>query len=208
VVSVLPWTRSGLREIVIVMTDSLGLLEQSLSSVGSLIDSVVPEQWGLATPCSDWAVRDVVRHVDGMNRVFAAMLAGGAPPARGEAPTDDALASAYRQSAAQLLDAFRAPGVLEHSFESPMGSATGGERLLIRLYDLLAHGWDIARATGQRPAALPEEAAELALVFAREQVKEDARPGRFAPVQPVAADAPAIEQLVAFLGRSVVEKAC
>jgi uncharacterized protein (TIGR03086 family) len=202
VVSVLPWTRSGLRETVIVMTDSLGLLEQSLSSVGSLIDSVLPEQWGLATPCSDWAVRDVVRHVDGMNRVFAAMLAGGAPPARGEAPTDDALASAYRQSAAQLLDAFRAPGVLEHSFESPMGSATGGERLLIRLYDLLAHGWDIAQTTGQ-PLTDSDAAAELALSYAQEQVKDAARPGRFAPAQLVPADASALDRLVAFLGRPV-----
>ena len=72
----------------------------------------------------------------------------------------------------------------------------------IRLFDLLAHGWDLARATGQ-PVELPEDAAELSLKFVRVQLTEDARPGRFGPVQPVAGDAPAIERLVAFLGRPV-----
>jgi uncharacterized protein (TIGR03086 family) len=73
---------------------------------------------------------------------------------------------------------------------------------MIRLYDLLAHGWDIARATGQDPE-LPVDAAEAALRFARDQVVDDARPGRFEPPQPVAEDAPAIERLVGFLGRPV-----
>ena len=40
-----------------------------------------------------------------------------------------------------------------------MGSATGGERLQIRLYDLLAHGWDLAQATGI-PLRLPEDLAD------------------------------------------------
>jgi uncharacterized protein (TIGR03086 family) len=84
----------------------------------------------------------------------------------------------------------------------PLGAATGTERLQIRLYDLLAHGWDLAQATGQ-PAALPEDLAEQALAFVRSQLTDQARPGRFAPAQLAADTAPAIERLVAFLGRPI-----
>jgi uncharacterized protein (TIGR03086 family) len=94
------------------------------------------------------------------------------------------------------------PGVLERAYHGPLGTATGAERLQIRLYDLLAHGWDLAQATEQ-PADLPDDLAEQSLAFARTQLTEQARPGRFGPAQIVAEPAPAIERLVAFLGRPV-----
>ena len=98
--------------------------------------------------------------------------------------------------------AFGRPGVLERTYHGPLGTATGAERLQIRLYDLLAHGWDLAQATEQ-PADLPDDLAEQSLAFARTQLTEQARPGRFGPAQIVAEQAPAIERLVAFLGRPV-----
>jgi uncharacterized protein (TIGR03086 family) len=133
--------------------------------------------------------------------VFAAMLSGAELPTRSDIADSD-LASAYRESAAVLLEAFSQPGALERSYESPLGSATGAERLMIRLYDLLAHGWDLAQATSQSDR-LPEDAAEAALGFARQQVSDEARPGRFAPAQVAPADASPIQKLVAFLGRPV-----
>jgi uncharacterized protein (TIGR03086 family) len=187
------------------MTESSGSpleqLRRSLDAVDSLIRGVRPDQWSMPTPCDEWDVHRVVEHLVGLNRVFAAMLEGGAPPRGGALAAED-LASQFRESSTTLLHAFGQSGVLERSYTSPMGSATGQERLMIRLYDLLAHGWDIARATGQDPE-LPVDAAEAALRFARDQVVDDARPGRFEPPQPVAEDAPAIERLVGFLGRPV-----
>jgi hypothetical protein len=50
---------------------------------------------------------------------------------------------------------------------------------------------------------LPDDLAEQALAFVRTQLSEQARTTRFGPAQLVADDAPAIERLVAFLGRSV-----
>lgn len=38
------------------------------------------------------------------------------------------LAGAYRESAAVLLDAFGRPGVLDRSYEGPLGAATGAAR--------------------------------------------------------------------------------
>ena len=178
-------------------------LGRAFAAVAGLISNIRADQWSAPTPCADWTVRQVVNHLIGMNRVFAALLAGQPPPARPSADhVEDDPAGAYRGSAAALLAAFSRPGVLERTYHGPLGSATGAERLQIRLYDLLAHGWDLAQATEQ-PADLPEDLAEQSLAFARTQLTEQARPGRFGPAQIVDEQASAIERLVAFLGRPV-----
>jgi len=178
-------------------------LARSFDAVGVLVAQVRPDQWFARTPCADWTVRALVDHLIGMNRVFIAMLAGHVLPKR---PAADHVerdpVGAYRDTADALLFAFTASGVLDREYQGPLGSATGAERLQIRLYDLLAHGWDLARATGQR-AELPDDVAEQALAFARTQVSEKARPGRFGQVQTIDERAPAIERLVAFLGRPI-----
>jgi uncharacterized protein (TIGR03086 family) len=137
-----------------------------------------------------------------MNLVFAALLDGAPMPARGANHLGDDPPSAYRASAAALQEAFARPGVLERSYPGPLGNATGAERLQIRLYDLLTHGWDLARATGIA-ADLPNDLAKQALTFARNQVATQPRTGRFAEPQPIDDTDPPIEQLAAFLGRRV-----
>jgi uncharacterized protein (TIGR03086 family) len=135
---------------------------------------------------------------------------------------------AFRQSGAALLEAFRQPGVLERVFEVPVGGARGIMMpgffaLHFRIGDTLVHGWDLARATGQPARLLPDDVAEEELagirqaasgglglqaaqgfLFSRQPAAADAatRPP-FAPQQPVADDAPAIDRLAAFLGRRI-----
>jgi uncharacterized protein (TIGR03086 family) len=178
-------------------------LGRAFDAVAGLISNIRADQWSAPTPCTDWTVRRMVSHLTGTNRVFAALLADQPPPPRPPADhVEDDPVGAYRDSAATLVAAFGRPGVLERTYHGPLGTATGAERLQIRLYDLLAHGWDLAQATGQ-PAGLPDDLAEQSLAFARTQLTGQARPGRFGPAQAVAEQAPAIERLVAFLGRPV-----
>jgi uncharacterized protein (TIGR03086 family) len=178
-------------------------LGRASGAVAGLISNIRADQWSAPTPCTDWTVRQLVNHLIGMNRVFAALLAGQPPPPRPSADhIEDDPVGAYRDSAAELQDAFGRPGVLERAYPGPLGTATGAERLKIRLYDLLAHGWDLAQATEQ-PADLPDDLAAQSLAFARTQLNGQARPGRFGPAQSVAEQAPAIERLAAFLGRPV-----
>ena len=178
-------------------------LSRAFDAVAGLISNIRADQWSAPTPCTDWTVRRLVNHLIGMNRVFAALLADQPPPPRPSADhIEDDPVGAYRDSAAMLQAAFGQPGVLERTYHGPLGTATGAERLQIRLYDLLAHGWDLAQATGQ-PADLPDDLAAQSLAFARTQLTEQTRPGRFGPAQIVAGQAPAIERLVAFLGRPV-----
>jgi uncharacterized protein (TIGR03086 family) len=177
-------------------------LGQALAAVSDLIADVRADQWSEPTPCTDWTVRRLVEHLIGMNKVFAALLAEQPPPPRDVRGFGDDPVGAYQASAAALLAAFGRPGILERIYQGPLGAATGEQRLQIRLYDLLAHAWDLGHAIGQ-PVELPDEFAERSLAFVRTQVSEDARPGRFAAAQPIAEDAPALDRLAAFLGRQV-----
>jgi uncharacterized protein (TIGR03086 family) len=181
----------------------LDRLARSFAAVGELIDVIQPEQWSAPTQCMDWTVHRLVEHLVGKNLVFAAVLAEQPLPQRGDGMSSGELARTYRESAAVLLDAFEQPGVLDRSYQGPLGAATGAERLKIRMYDLLAHGWDLAQTLG-RPAEMPDDAAEEALAFARADGRA-VRPGGgcFGPARPVADGAPAIVRLVAFLGRDV-----
>jgi uncharacterized protein (TIGR03086 family) len=181
----------------------LDRLARSFAAVGALIDAIQPDQWSAPTQCLDWTVHRLVEHLVGKNLVFTAVLAEQPLPQRGDGSASGQLARAYRESAAVLLDAFAQPDVLDRSYRGPLGAATGAERLKIRMYDLLAHGWDLAQALG-RPADLPEDAAEESLAFARADGRA-VQPGGgcFGPPRPCDSAAPAIERLVAFLGRDV-----
>jgi uncharacterized protein (TIGR03086 family) len=181
----------------------LDRLARSFAAVGDLIEAIQPGQWSTATPCLDWTVHRLVEHLIGKNLVFDAVLGGRPLPQRGAGTPRDQLIGAYRESGARLLAAFGQPGVLDRSYVGPMGAATGAERLKIRMYDLLAHGWDLGQALG-RSAELPEDAAEASLAFARADGRA-VRPGGgcFGPPRPVPDAAPAIVRLVAFLGRDL-----
>lgn len=181
---------------------SVEQLGSALGDVGRLVAGIRHDQWTAPTPCTDWNVHDLVNHLVGMNLVFATLLSDQTPPKRGVDRLGSDPLGAYHDSSGAVQQAFEQPGVLKRAYHGPLGSATGAERLQIRIYDLLAHGWDLAQATGQ-PADLPQDLAEQALIFAREQLSRQPRTGRFGPAQTLAEDAPAIDRLVAFLGRSV-----
>lgn len=181
---------------------TLEQLARAQDAVGRLIAGIRDDQWSAPTPCTEWTVRDVVIHLVGINQYFTAILLDQAPPERGADPLGDDPVAAYREAAAALLAAFDQPGVMARSFEGPLGTATGADRLHIRIADLLAHGWDLAQATGQ-PADLPTDLVEQALAFGRVQFTTMPRTGRFAEPTTVPDDAPALDRLVAFLGRTV-----
>jgi uncharacterized protein (TIGR03086 family) len=153
-------------------------LECASAATGDLIDWIAADQWAMPTPCTEWSVRDVVSHLVGMNLLFVAMLEGSPMPARGEDRLGADPADAFRRSAAALQAAAALPGVLERSQATAVGVATGAERLHWRIVDLLAHGWDIAQATGN-VVDMPEDVLEQALSFALAQLPGQPRAGRF-----------------------------
>jgi uncharacterized protein (TIGR03086 family) len=186
------------------VTDSVILddLARASAATASLIDQIKTDQWTAPTPCTQWSVRDVVGHLVGMNLVFVAMFEQGPRPERGVDRLGTDPAGAFRGSAEALQAAAARPGVLERSQQTPLGVATGSDRVQWRIVDLLVHSWDLAQATGI-PAELPEDLAEQALTLARADLPSQPLAGRFADPQPIRDDASAIDRLAAFTGRPV-----
>jgi uncharacterized protein (TIGR03086 family) len=177
-------------------------LARASAVTGDVIDRIGADQWTAPTPCTEWTVRDVVDHLVGMNLVFVAMFEGSPMPDRGADRLGADPAGAYRRSAAALRAAAARPGVLERSQATAVGVATGADRLRWRIVDLLAHGWDLAQATGVA-ADVPDDLVEQALAFARADLPGQPRTGRFADPRPIPADASALDRLAAFTGRTV-----
>jgi uncharacterized protein (TIGR03086 family) len=178
-----------------------GPLEAAIAATGTILDAITEDQWDVASPCTDWSVREVADHLVAGNDLFTRALGGNLPTA----PDAEAgVAQAYHRSARQLLRTFSEPGVTARVVQVPFGAVPGAIALQLRLTEILVHGWDLARATGQDPL-FPEEAAEQALAFTipmLERIPEGRKP--FGPPQPVVGTAPAIDRLAARLGRSVL----
>jgi uncharacterized protein (TIGR03086 family) len=178
------------------------------AAVQALVDGVAPDQWTAPTPCADWNVRQLLHHLTNGNVIFA-MIATGERPAGPITPEERAVdylgddpAAGFRAVGKRMHDAFLTPGFLDGRFETPfMGEQPGTTIVHMRINEMLIHGWDLARATGQ-PADLPDDLAEGALKQWQTRLGDrprDAMP--FDDPKPVPADAPAIDRLAAYLGR-------
>jgi len=177
-------------------------LDRALTATEHLITSVTSDQWNRETPCPGWTVRDLVNHLVTGNLAFTALLREHTPPDRAVDHLGDDPTTAYHQAAAALREAFTQPGVLDRIYQAPIGPAPGIALLHLRITEHLVHGWDLAHATGQ-PADLPEDLAEIELAGTRAQLGDAPRTGHpFGPAQPATDDAPAIDRLAAYLGRT------
>jgi len=186
--------------------DIVHLHERALDETARLVDAVRPDQMGLPTPCSDWDVQALLAHLVGGNIRYAGVTRGEpiqSGPARGGGPAaallGDDPAGAYRRSAVDA--AWRDPALLDRTFALPIGALPGRAALTLHLVETVVHGWDVARATGQRPAFAPD-VVRAAMQFTQAGAPGDRPPGAaFAPPVPAADDLPEINRLAAFLGR-------
>jgi len=186
-----------------VTTDPVDQLSELLDLTAELVAGLGDRQWAAATPCSEWSVADLVGHLTAGSNLFTAALGGEPPAGPGSPQPGSELVRAYQDAAGALLAAFRQPGVMDKLVTVPFGSVPGSVALHLRLTELLAHGWDLARATGQ-PAAFPADLAEQEIAFCHATLGK-IPPGRspFGPSRPVPPDAPAADRLAALLGRDV-----
>jgi uncharacterized protein (TIGR03086 family) len=178
-------------------------LDQAIAAFGQLAEGVSPGQLSAATPCTELDVRALLGHVTEGSRLFAALLRGQPRPAPLHDVPTAGLGPAFAAAAADMREAFTRPGVLEQTFQAPIGVLPGAVLIHVRIIELLAHGWDLARATGQPADCLPAGPAERALAFSRQLMPADRTAMPFAAEQPVPEGAPAPDRLAGFLGRPV-----
>jgi uncharacterized protein (TIGR03086 family) len=185
------------------MTDSpLARFDRAAAVADSAIAGVRPNQWDAPTPCTEWNVRQLLNHVVGGTKAFLSMQTGGSPVDRAaDHLGDDPLAS-FRASLAQLRSAFAEDGALEKTVTTPFGEAPGLVLVNMRVNEMMVHGWDVAKATGQSTDLDPELAAQCAEDFRRLRASGRGA-GMFAEAQEAPPGASAADQLAAVAGRTV-----
>ncbi|HEY3750709.1 MAG TPA: TIGR03086 family metal-binding protein [Pseudonocardiaceae bacterium] len=171
--------------------------------VTAVVDGIAEDQFGLPSPCAEWTVRGVLNHIVIGNMIADAIVAGRAHPDR----SVDRLGRDPRATLVGSIAGTRAvlgrKGLLERTVSTPRGEAPGATLVHTQVAELLVHGWDLARATGQATDLDPELAE---YVMTDWQTRLGDRPRSmlpFADPQPVPDDACAADRLAAYLGRSV-----
>ncbi|EHN73771.1 hypothetical protein SMCF_6788 [Streptomyces coelicoflavus ZG0656] len=172
-----------------------------------LADGVRDDRLADPTPCPDLAVRNLLGHLTGLAVAFrdaARKDLGPTTDTSPEASVPD-IGPGWREELAKVLaelaDAWREPGAWTGMTRAGGIDLPGEVAGAVVADELVIHGWDLARATGQEytPDAAALRAAYGLLAGAAEEPDRDQ--GMFGPVVAVPADAPLLERAVGLSGR-------
>jgi uncharacterized protein (TIGR03086 family) len=176
--------------------------------VALLADHVSDDQLAAPTPCEGTAVRNMLGHLVGLSTAFRDAGRKDLGPSTATAPTavvpdvdDD---GAWRAELPKLLDelaaAWREPAAWEGMTQAGGTTFPAARAGRVALNELLVHGWDLARATGQ---PYDPDAVGLEASYAMLAPSADDRPegGPFGPAVAVPADASLLDRVIALSGR-------
>ena len=189
------------------MTDTTLDLGPQTRVIARLVEGVGDEQLADATPCPDCAVRNMLGHLLGLSVAFrdAARKDLGVTTDTNPGDVTPDIGPGWREELPKVLDeladAWRDPAARTGMTRAGGIDLPGEVAAAVAVDELVIHGWDLARATGQDyvpdPAAL--QASHDFLLAAAEDPSRGG--GIFGPVVPVPADAPLLDRAVGLSGR-------
>lgn len=184
-------------------------LRPAAQGMARLVEGVPDGLLGRPTPCPDYSLGDLLDHIGGFAIAFTMAARKAAPPTGGQRASGDAsrLGDDWRgrisRDLTELAEAWRDPAAWTGMTRAGGVELPGDVAGLVALDELVVHGWDVARASGQGfdcdPAAL--EAVHAFLVGLTSPGQEAMRSGIFAPVVEVADDAPLLDRVIGLSGR-------
>ncbi|MFG2194163.1 TIGR03086 family metal-binding protein [Streptomyces sp. NPDC048639] len=183
-------------------------LEPPARQVARLVDHVTDDQLSGPTPCPDYAVRDLLGHLIGLTVAFrdagkkTRTAATGADPSTTPPPVlDGDWRTHLREQLEDLVAVWRNPEAWEGMTEAGGFTFPASEAGKVVINELLVHGWDLARATGQEYSC-DDATVRVAIALMEPSGDEDERGVLFGPVIEVPADAPLLDRAVGLSGRS------
>jgi uncharacterized protein (TIGR03086 family) len=183
--------------------DLLDLDRRALEVSTDMVARVRADQLGRPTPCPEWTLEELLRHMVASNRGFTAAARGltAGAPVWGSAELGDDPADTFRRSAEEVGTAFAAIAMpTQRIGVHGYGVFSAPVAISMHFVDFLVHAWDVAVAIGA-PAALDAELSEAALAIALRWPYQ--RPDKAFGVRvPVPEDAPVDHRLLGYLGRS------
>lgn len=187
------------------------ILQGVFDRTAGLLAGIGREQWELPTPCPDFDVGALADHLVGFLQTFASAVSGEPAPASGDAearPADNRhshsqgrSAGEFREAAALAVEGWH-DGAAARLVTVGPDAVPGAIAFDLMLVECLAHGWDLAVATGQ-PVSYTEGEAEAAMAAVTPMLTDDSRGpgGQFGAAVPVPDDAAPLARLIGFLGR-------
>ena len=182
-------------------------LRPAADQMAAIILNIRQEQLADPTPCERTSVADMLSHVHGLSIAFrdaAAKIVGPTTSTPGSANAAD-LPRDWRYSIqarlAELAEAWRAPETWQG--ETTAGGVTMPAEVTGYVVndELVLHGWDLARGTGQPYEVHPANLEAAWQFVANTPDDPKAREGLFGPRVPVPDDAPLLDRTLAFAGR-------
>ncbi|WP_406065826.1 TIGR03086 family metal-binding protein [Streptomyces sp. NBC_01077] len=175
--------------------------------VARLAEGVADARLADRTPCPDYAVSDLLGHLTGLTVAFrdAARKDLGSTTDTAPGAAAPALPDDWRKVLPQVLDelaeAWRDPSAWTGMTRAGGVDLPGEIAAAVAVDELVIHGWDLARATGQE--YVPDESALRAShEFLLAAAEDDTRGGGiFGAVVPVPDDAPLLDRAVGLSGR-------
>ena len=170
--------------------------------MAALVEGVPDDALDLATPCSRFTVGDLLDHVGEAARAFraAAVKQPLAPPPE---PSAANLGPDWRARIAAdvraLGDAWLDPDAWTGTTGAGGVELPGDVAGIVGLDEMVIHGWDLARATGQ-PAGYDGPGLDDVLA-AVNQFRASGIEGLFGAEVPVPADAPMLGRVLGASGR-------
>ena len=182
----------------------IDLYEGARDYMVPIIGGVQPSQLTGATPCGEWNVQQLIKHNILVARFAHSALTGGDPvdpfAVSGDLPEEGAQ-DAFVAATNAVLEAIKAPGMLEKVITTPFGEMPAGNFLMMPFGDILIHKWDLAKPTGQ-DTAMDNSMAEACLQVFSPMLQGNREGGFFGPEVTVPINASDRDKLLGLTGRN------
>ena len=183
--------------------DIKSLHRRAVEFFGARVEAIRDDQWHLPTPCADWDVRELVRHLTN-EALWTAPLMRGATLEEvgdrfeGEILGDDpkgAWAAAMRESLEAMAEVD-----LNNQVHLSRGPTPAGQYAFELFSDFLIHGWDLARGIGA-DERMDEDLVQVAFDTLKPYEAGLKASGLYGPKVEPPADADLQTRLLAVTGR-------
>jgi uncharacterized protein (TIGR03086 family) len=182
---------------------------QHADAFESKVAAARPDQWSNQSPCEHWDARAVVGHIIDMHAAMLRPL--GREPRPGPSLEEDPL-GAFRAARADVEAVLDDSELALSETDTPAGTVTAEQHIdEVVSDDLVLHGWDLARATGQDDTMDVDDLERIwgrIMVLPAEFREKMRTPGAFGPgvevfgpEVKVPGDAPLQHRLLGLIGR-------
>ena len=124
------------------------------TTMARLVTGVTDDQLTARTPCPDYTVADLADHIGGLAFAFTASARKGDVPGGGGSGDGSRLEDGWRErivaQLAELAEAWRDPAAYDGITMAGPLEMPAEVAALVALDEVVVHGWDLARSTGQR----------------------------------------------------------